>query len=152
LQAAETFTNLAIDLRSNVEWTGLLLLGMGGSSLLQKLLSLVFPQGELNGQARHAANHSGFNGPSAGGCGRTPRIRLKKTLFVVSSKSGTTSEVQAYFDYFWAKAAEKLGDEAGVHFVARSLTGHQIGKSLRAERKFYAVLAGDPQVGGRYSA
>lgn len=149
LQAAETFTNLAIDLRSR-GMDRVLLLGMGGSSLAPEVLSLVFPQGELNGQPAMKLTILDSTDPAQVAAADAAHP-VEKTLFVVSSKSGTTSEVQAYFDYFWAKAAEKLGDEAGVHFVAITDPGTKLEK-LAAERKFYAVLAGDPQVGGRYSA
>ena len=46
------------------------------------------------------------------------QIDVAKTLFVVSSKSGTTLEPNILKDYFFTLAKERVGDDAGSHFVA----------------------------------
>jgi transaldolase/glucose-6-phosphate isomerase len=76
---------------------------------------------------------------------------LKKTLFIVGSKSGGTSESNAFMDFFWEKAQKTLGKKAGRHFVAITDPNTSLGK-VAEERGFRKVLLSDPEVGGRYSA
>jgi transaldolase/glucose-6-phosphate isomerase len=78
------------------------------------------------------------------------RIDLRKTLFVVSSKSGTTIEPLSFFRYFWA-LAEKAAREPGRHFAAVTDPGSFLARQA-AERKFRRVFLADPNVGGRFSA
>jgi transaldolase/glucose-6-phosphate isomerase len=78
------------------------------------------------------------------------RIDLRTTLFVVSSKSGTTIEPLSFFRYFWA-LAEKAVPEPGRHFAAVTDPGSFLAGQA-AERKFRRVFLADPNVGGRFSA
>ncbi|MGH3112738.1 MAG: bifunctional transaldolase/phosoglucose isomerase, partial [Gaiellaceae bacterium] len=70
------------------------------------------------------------------------RIDPDDTLFVVSSKSGTTLETRCHLDYFWRK---------GRRFAAVTDPGSEL-EELGRERKFAAVIWGEPTIGGRYSA
>lgn len=156
LEAPERSRPLVADLERFVKecqsagLTHVLLLGMGGSSLAPEVLSETFGTAEVNGkpgleliildstdpgQVRAAARWSS----------------LENTLYIVSSKSGTTSEVNAYLDYFWARARRRLGDRAGEHFVAITDPGTKL-EQLAHERKFRRVFLADPTVGGRNSA
>ncbi len=74
-----------------------------------------------------------------------------KTVYIVSSKSGGTSEVNAFLDYFWTKAARETGQKAGDQFIAITDPGTSL-ERLATERKFRKVFLADPNVGGRYSA
>jgi transaldolase/glucose-6-phosphate isomerase len=67
-------------------------------------------------------------------------LDLDRTLFVVSSKSGTTLETRSHFDYFRAKG--------GGTFVAVTDPGSALAEAEGLER----VFAGEPTIGGRYSA
>ncbi len=125
-----------------------LLLGMGGSSLAPEVLAVSL------------AAPSGFPGldlaildstDPAQVCEAFDRAPVEKTLFIVSSKSGSTAEVNAFLDAAWSLAVEKLGNRAGSHFIAITDPGTVLEK-LAVERKFRAVFGGDPTVGGRYSA
>ncbi|MCS6995325.1 MAG: bifunctional transaldolase/phosoglucose isomerase [Anaerolineales bacterium] len=135
-------------------FTHFLLLGMGGSSLAPEVMSLVFSSfltgrgagGE--GGLRFAILDSTDPGQVAETAARFP---LEKTLLLVSSKSGGTAEVNAMFDYFWAKAVETLGERAGDHFVAITDPGTSL-EALAKERRFRRIFTADPHVGGRYSA
>ena len=74
-----------------------------------------------------------------------------RTLFIVSSKSGTTLEPNVLMDYFFAKAAAALGGEGvGRHFVAVTDPGSKLEK-LAEEKRFHRVFHGVPSIGGRYS-
>ena len=141
------------DLAASCQKEGLthaLLLGMGGSSLAPEVLSLTFGTGKIDGRDALSVNILDSTDPAQVLAAET-FAPLEKTLFIVSSKSGGTSEVMAYLDYFWAKAGEKLGDAIGSHFIAITDPGTHLEK-LASERKFRAIFSGDPQVGGRYSA
>jgi hypothetical protein len=78
-------------------------------------------------------------------------LHVEQTLYIVSSKSGTTSEVHAFLNYFWALAEEKLGKKAGEHFIAITDPGTSL-EALAHERGFRHVFNADPTVGGRNSA
>src|SRR5205814_4459868 len=67
------------------------------------------------------------------------------TMFVVSSKSGTTLETRSHFDYFWERAG---GD--GAQFVAVTDPGSELEQV--AGSRGMRVYAGEPTIGGRYSA
>ena len=71
---------------------------------------------------------------------------VEKTLFVVASKSGTTIETLAHFDFFWDKSGAR-----GNQFVAITDPGSAL-ESLASECGFRATFLGEEEVGGRYSA
>jgi hypothetical protein len=113
------------------------LLGMGGSSLAPEVLRRTFRSESLHvldtthPQAIRALEAS---------------IDLEHTLFVSSSKSGTTLETRSHTDYFWNKAGKR-----GSCFVAITDPGSDL-ERLAHERGFRRVFAGEPTIGGRYSA
>ena len=74
------------------------------------------------------------------------QLDLQRTCFVASSKSGTTLETRSHLEYFW----EKSGRNAPL-FAAVTDPGSDLEKLAR-ERGFGAVFAGEPSIGGRYSA
>ncbi len=56
--------------------------------------------------------------PSLPACSRRPKAAPPgRTVYVVSSKSGTTLEPNLFFDYFYALAEQALGSKAGERFV-----------------------------------
>jgi transaldolase/glucose-6-phosphate isomerase len=119
-------------------------LGMGGSSLAPEVYARTFgaafgyPELEVLDSTHPAAIRA-----------LRERIDPAKSLFVVSSKSGTTTEMLSYFRYFWAEL-EGAADR-GRHFVAVTDPGTPLEKLAR-ERGFRGVFSAPPEVGGRYSA
>jgi hypothetical protein len=114
-----------------------LLLGMGGSSLAPTVLRQSFGEGSLSVlDTTHPAaiRHS------------LEALDLDRTLFIASSKSGTTLETRSHLDFFW----ERNGGR-GEFFVAITDPGSQL-EGLARERGFLEVFAGEPTIGGRYSA
>jgi glucose-6-phosphate isomerase len=112
------------------------LLGMGGSSLAPEVLKLTFGAKSLHvldtthpAMLRHAAE----------------LLDLDKTMFVVSSKSGTTLETRSHFDYYWEQTGGK-----GEQFVAVTDPGSEL-EQVATKRGMH-VFAGEPTIGGRYSA
>ncbi|HEY5660412.1 MAG TPA: hypothetical protein VIR59_06475 [Gaiellaceae bacterium] len=112
------------------------LLGMGGSSLAPEVLKRTFGAKNLHvldtthpAMLRHAAEF----------------LDLEKTMFVVSSKSGTTLETRSHFEYYW----EQVGGK-GEQFVAVTDPGSEL-EGVAHERGM-RVFSGEPTIGGRYSA
>ena len=78
-------------------------------------------------------------------------IDVAKTIFIVSSKSGSTTEPNMLKDYFFARVAEAVGPErAGRHFVAITDPGTSLEKTAQAQG-FRHIFYGVPSIGGRYS-
>jgi transaldolase / glucose-6-phosphate isomerase len=74
-----------------------------------------------------------------------------RTLFIVSSKSGTTLEPNILEAYFFAKVEAAVGaNAAGGHFVAVTDPGSSL-ETMAAEKSFRRTFLGDPAIGGRYS-
>ena len=72
-------------------------------------------------------------------------LPLDKTLFVIASKSGTTTETLSHFAHFWEKVP------VGARFVAITDAGTPL-EELAAERGFRRTFLNPPDIGGRYSA
>jgi transaldolase/glucose-6-phosphate isomerase len=120
-------------------------LGMGGSSLAPEVFQRTF--GNAAGypelivlDSTHPAAVRAVEG----------KIDPQRTLFLVSSKSGTTMEPNSFFYYFWRKVGESKGPP-GENFAAITDPGTPLEK-LAHQRKFRAVFQATPDVGGRYSA
>jgi hypothetical protein len=80
------------------------------------------------------------------------KINPAKTLFVVSSKSGTTLEPNIFKQYFFEVAKKAVGaNQAGSRFIAITDPGSKMQKVAEADR-FRNIFAGVPSIGGRYSA
>jgi transaldolase/glucose-6-phosphate isomerase len=126
-------------------FTQALLLGMGGASLAPEVLSLIFQNSTglkltiLDSTDPAQVQRAAQKNP------------VRRTLFIVSSKSGGTAEVNAMFDYFWERAVRAVGDNAPEHFIAVTDPGTSLEK-LAFERNFRKIFLAEPNVGGRYSA
>jgi glucose-6-phosphate isomerase len=113
------------------------LLGMGGSSLAPEVLRRTFDV-----ESFHVLDTTH---PEA--IRRLERsLDLEQTLFLVSSKSGSTIETRSHLEYFW----ERTGGN-GPQFAAITDPGSEL-EQLANERGFRATFAGEPEIGGRYSA
>jgi transaldolase/glucose-6-phosphate isomerase len=136
---------LANDVRRE-EFTHALLLGMGGSSLCPEVLARTF--GTQSGFPELLVLDSTV---PAQVLAFERRIAIDRTLFIVSSKSGTTLEPNILLQYFFARAGERFGAAAGSRFVAVTDPGSKLEARAR-ESAFRAIFPGDPAIGGRYSA
>jgi transaldolase/glucose-6-phosphate isomerase len=121
------------------------LLGMGGSSLAPEVFQRTF--GNAPGypellvlDSTHPAAVKAVEG----------RIDPAHTWFLVSSKSGTTTETNSFFFYFWDKV-KKITASPGGQFIAITDPGTPLEKLAR-ERNFRATFNAPEEVGGRYSA
>lgn len=121
------------------------LLGMGGSSLGPDVFQKTF--GRAPGYPEMIVLDSTHPAAVAA---VEKRIDVRRTLFIVSSKSGTTIEPLSFFRYFWAATGRAM-PEPGRHFIAITDPGSFLaGQAI--ERKFRRVFTADPNVGGRFSA
>jgi len=124
-----------------------LLLGMGGSSLCPEVLARTF--GRQPGFPEFLVLDSV---DPAQVRSRERRVDLDKTLFIVSSKSGTTLEATILKRYFWSRLQERLGrQEAGRRFLAITDPGSMLEAEARADG-FRRICYGIPDIGGRFSA
>jgi transaldolase / glucose-6-phosphate isomerase len=121
------------------------LLGMGGSSLAPEVFQQIFGNtaGYPKLQMLDSTHPAAVKAVEAG-------IDLTRTIFLVSSKSGTTTETNSFFYYFWDKL-ERITGSPGTHFVAITDPGTPLEK-LAKERNFRATFNAPDDVGGRYSA
>src|SRR5207302_11105398 len=79
------------------------------------------------------------------------RVDLAKTLCIVASKSGTTTEPLVFCRYFFERMRKVKGEKAGENFIAITDPGSLLEK-LAQESQFRDILPGVPDIGGRYSA
>lgn len=122
------------------------LLGMGGSSLGPEVLRQVF--GSTAGYPELKVLDSTV---PAWVQSVKESIDLSHTLFLVSSKSGTTTEPLALFSYFKGLIESSVGEgKAGESFVAITDPGTPLVELAEVE-KFRRVFVNPPDIGGRYS-
>jgi glucose-6-phosphate isomerase len=128
-------------------FTHVLLLGMGGSSLCPEVLSLTF--GKTSG---YPELHILDSTDPAQVRAVEKRIDFSHTLFIVSSKSGGTLEPNIFKQYFYERAKALLGaEEVGKRFIAITDPGSNMQRVAERDR-FRRIFFGVPEIGGRYSA
>jgi glucose-6-phosphate isomerase len=114
-----------------------LLLGMGGSSLAPEVMRRAFASTSFHVlDSTHPKAVRRF----------ASELDPASTLVLVSSKSGSTIETRSHLDFFWSWAGER-----GARFAAVTDPGSALEKLAR-ERGFAGVFAGEPTIGGRFSA
>ncbi len=121
-------------------------LGMGGSSLGPEVLAETFPQ-----KSGFPKLHVLDSTDPAQVRAMEAKIDIKRALFIVSSKSGSTTEPNAMKDYFFDRVAKAIGkDKAGHRFIAVTDPGSSLEK-VAAKQGFARTFHGEPTIGGRYS-
>jgi transaldolase / glucose-6-phosphate isomerase len=111
----------------------IVLLGMGGSSLAPEVLRRTF--GVSSFHVLDTTHPTAIRAVE-------DELDLERTLFIAASKSGTTLETRCQLDYFL---------DRGGTFAAITDPGTEL-EVLARERDFAWVFAGEPTIGGRYSA
>jgi glucose-6-phosphate isomerase len=79
------------------------------------------------------------------------KINLANTLFIVSSKSSATTELQMFHRYFRDRVKRVKGDAAGENFIVIAEAGSQVAKDA-AHSHFRRIFLDPTEVSGRYSA
>ena len=125
----------------------ILLLGMGGSSLCPEVLRMTF------GRITHFPTlHVLDSTDPAQVKAFEHQIDIAKTLFIVSSKSGSTLEPNIFKQYFFERTKQVVGaTKVGSQFIAITDPGSKMQQVAEADR-FLHVFFGRPSIGGRYSA
>ena len=127
-------------------FTDAVVLGMGGSSLGPEVLGETFPK-----KSGFPKLHVLDSTDPAQVRAMEKTVDLSKTLFIVSSKSGGTTEPNVMKDYFFARVSETIGAEkAGHRFIAVTDPGSSL-EQVATKQRFARIFHGDPSIGGRYS-
>ena len=133
-QGADQLLRLAEDVTEDVD--AVVLFGMGGSSLAPEVMRVSFGADVFRVlDTTHPVAVRAL----------AESLDLERTLFLSASKSGSTLETRAHTDYFWKLAPR------GRQWVAITDPGSALAE-LAHDRSFAAVVAGEPTIGGRYSA
>jgi transaldolase/glucose-6-phosphate isomerase len=141
----DEMTGFAAGLR-DAGLTHALLCGMGGSSLAPEVLRETF--GVRDGYLDLAVLDS--TDPQAV-LAAEARSDPARTLYIIASKSGGTTEPNAMFKYFWEKVRAAKGDAAGENFIAITDPGTAMERTAEAHH-FRYIFRNPPEIGGRYSA
>ena len=143
---AEALETLVEDVR-RAGFRHVMLLGMGGSSLCAEVLRQTV--GRIDGYPELLVLDSIVPAQVKA---FEERIDPSRTLFLVSSKSGGTTETAVLKQYFMDKVSRAgAGDAAGRNFVAITDPGTKLHKRAKRDR-FRSIRHGEPSIGGRYSA
>ena len=129
------------------EFSDVVVLGMGGSSLAPDILRETF--GKIQGYpALHVLDSTDPEQIRQ----LEASIDLGSTLFIVASKSGTTTEPDAFYRYFCRRVTELVGSgKCGRHFIAITDAGTELETEAK-NQGFRSCFLNDPNIGGRYSA
>ncbi len=145
---AEDLRILAEEIKSQ-GFTNILHMGMGGSSLAPEVMAKRF--GPLLKDSKYpelmvldSTNPEAIKNIE-------DRIDLRKTMFIVASKSGSTTETDCFYRYFYSRLENEIGGEAGNQFIAIT-DPDSILDDIARERKFRRCFLNFPDIGGRYSA
>jgi len=124
-----------------------IVLGMGGSSMAPEVFSKMFgtKKGFLDLHVLDSTDPGAI-------IAYDKMLDPVKTLYIVSTKSGSTVETFSYMKHFYNSVINKVGKEnSGKHFIA--VTDPKSGLINTAEElKFRKIFRNDPNIGGRYSA
>jgi transaldolase / glucose-6-phosphate isomerase len=142
----EQADRLAERAREGRAYSDVVLLGMGGSSLCPDVFRATF--GHVEGYPRlHVLDTT----DPATILDLRSRIAPERTLFIVSSKSGGTTETLSHLAYFWEQVLEAGVKKREEHFAAITDLGTSL-EELAASRDFRWIFLNPPDIGGRYSA
>jgi transaldolase / glucose-6-phosphate isomerase len=123
-----------------------LVCGMGGSSLCVEVLASVLGPAP-GGLPVRVLDSTHPDAVAAAAAWATP----ERSLYVIASKSGTTTEPNDFAAFFEARAAGAIGDGAGRHFVAITDPGSVLVEH-GIEFGYRSIFENPPDIGGRYSA
>ena len=146
VSGVQRFQKIAQEIRS-AGFTHAVLLGMGGSSLCVEVLKLTF--GKVPGSPEFFVLDS--TSPAQIKTLES-KLDLARTIFIVSSKSGSTLEPNIFKQYFFDRVAKTVGPAgAGKHFIAITDPGSHMQQVAEGDG-FRHIFFGLPSIGGRYSA
>jgi glucose-6-phosphate isomerase len=145
LQRVAELQSFAQEIRS-AGFTHAVVLGMGGSSLCPEVLRHSF--GVRAGYPELLVLDSTVPAAVAH---LEAQVKLETTLFIVASKSGSTTEPQMFQRYFYERLKQLKGSRVGENFVAITDPGTLLENQAK-EEGFRKTFLNWPDIGGRYSA
>ena len=145
LAVASELRSFADSVRAAGDFHHVMVCGMGGSSLCPEVLRQTF--GRQEGFPELLVLDS--TDPDAITNLRN-QIDVNRCLFIIASKSGTTTEPNAFHRYWYNEVAKKNADP-GRSFVTITDPGSQMVDTAAADG-FRRIFLNQPDIGGRYSA
>lgn len=152
LTVAETMLEQVDDLKAFAErvkndgFQHVMVLGMGGSSLCPEVFRRTF--GKIAGRPQLLVLDST---DPATVKSMEQMVDVTSTLFIVASKSGTTTEPLMFYQYFFDKVSREKQDRPGANFVAITDSGTPL-EQIALRNKFRRIFLNPVDIGGRYSA
>ncbi|HKP45993.1 MAG TPA: hypothetical protein VJT50_05285 [Pyrinomonadaceae bacterium] len=145
LSAVEELHRFADSIRTSNEFNHLMVCGMGGSSLCPEVLRQTFghQKGFPELLVLDSTDPDTINN-------FLKQIDVAHTLFIIASKSGTTTE-PTVFHKFWYDQVSRVRPEPGEAFIAITDPGTQMVKAAQGDH-FRKIFLNQPDIGGRYSA
>jgi transaldolase / glucose-6-phosphate isomerase len=128
------------------EYSDVVLLGMGGSSLCPDVFRTTF--GHIDG---HPRLHVLDTTDPATILGVRRAVDLERTLFIAASKSGETIETLSHQAYFWEELRRTGTAKPERQFAVITDPGSSL-ERLAAERDYRWIYLNPTDIGGRYSA
>jgi RpiB/LacA/LacB family sugar-phosphate isomerase len=129
-----------------LQYSHVVLLGMGGSSLTGEVFKETF------GSKLGFPDMLVLDSTDPGAVKQVAdSINLSRSLFVVSSKSGTTTETMAAYAFFRGLVEGAASPRPGMQFVAITDPGRPLDK-LATETGFRRTFLNPASIGGRFSA
>ena len=143
--AAEEINAFVEGIRTSKSFDHVMLCGMGGSSLCPEVLRQTF--GRQPGYPELLVLDSTDPDVLAG---FASRIDIERCLFVIASKSGTTTEPLVFYKYWYDQVGQKKTNP-GDSFIAITDPGTRMVEMATADR-FRHIFLNPSDIGGRYSA
>src|SRR5215831_1518698 len=141
----EDIRSFADEIR-RLQFTHVVLLGMGGACLAADVFNLAF------GSKMGFPDVVVLDSTDPAAVKQTlDRLALARTLFIVASKSGDTPEALALYEYFRAQIEASSVPRSGIHFVAITDPGRPLDK-IAAETGFRRTFLNPASIGARFSA
>ncbi|MFN2501678.1 MAG: bifunctional transaldolase/phosoglucose isomerase [Pyrinomonadaceae bacterium] len=142
LETLDKYRELKEDVQSG-NFSDVLLMGMGGSSLAPEVLAVTF--GKSNFHILDSTVPAQVRSVEA-------KLDVARTLFIVASKSGSTLEPNCFKQYFYERLVQVVGrDNAGKQFIAITDPGSKMERVAKGDG-FRRIFHGKPDIGGRFSA
>ncbi len=145
MERSDAIVNFAKDIKQE-KFKYVVLLGMGGSSLCPEVARETFGSKPGFPQLLMLDNTD----PAAVKDVET-KINGKKSLFIVASKSGTTTETLSFYKYFYELVKNNNSNNPGDYFIAITDPGTSLEDEAK-NKNFRKVFTNPEDYGGRYSA
>ena len=147
LQNVKILESFVAEIILENRYTHVVLCGMGGSSLAPEVFQKTFgvKPGYLELMVLDSTDPWAMHNVD-------DTLKLENTLFLISTKSGSTIETTSMMKYFYHRVVAKVGAEkAGQQFIAITDPGSSLIK-IAEQYHFRKIFLNDPNIGGRYSA